>query len=125
MIFIGLVLILYIFRMKVSQKLNIPAWKSLIPFYGSYFVFKKVWNSYSFWIYAFCAGLIFIQYFFLHYDLYGAILFIVCLCTLFFEWMALHFYLCKWFKMNIFVYLLLIFLYPAGYCILGFSKQKE
>ena len=103
MIFIGLVLILYIFRMKVFQKLNIPAWKSLIPFYGSYFVFKKVWNSYSFWIYAFCAGLIFIQYFFLHYDLYGAILFIVCLCTLFFEWMALHFYLCKWFKMNIFV----------------------
>ena len=39
---------------KVFEKLGEKAWKSLVPIYNEYIVFKKTYNLRMFWIYTIC-----------------------------------------------------------------------
>lgn len=34
----------------VFKKMNIEAWKAIIPFYSTYLLFKQLWNSKMFWV---------------------------------------------------------------------------
>ena len=37
-------------KWKVFKKMGEPGWKSLIPFYSSYIIYKRVWNTDMYWL---------------------------------------------------------------------------
>lgn len=41
----------YVANWKIFQKMGEPGWKALIPFYGPYIRFKKVWDKNVYWFY--------------------------------------------------------------------------
>ena len=38
------IVIRYVANWKIFQKMGEPGWKALIPFYGPYILFKRVWD---------------------------------------------------------------------------------
>ncbi|MDD7281524.1 MAG: DUF5684 domain-containing protein [Erysipelotrichaceae bacterium] len=124
MIIIVCFLLYAICRMRIFQKLNIKEWKSLIPFYGTYELLKKIWNKTSFWIYVVSLFILVTTWMCMN-DALATIVIYVSFCVFLFMWLSQQFYLCKTFKKNIIVYFVLVFLNPIGLLWIGFSKEKE
>ena len=49
-IFLALYIPAYFAGWKMYRKMNIAGWKYLIPYYGDYVLFKKLWEVKYFWI---------------------------------------------------------------------------
>ncbi|MGM9947378.1 hypothetical protein [Floccifex sp.] len=111
-------------RCFVFQKLNIAAWKSMIPFYGSYSLLKTLQKTNIFYIYS-GSFFICVLCWFMKMDWIGAILFIGCGIVFVCYWLTICYYVCKACKKNVFFYLLLVFLQPLAFILMGCKKEKE
>lgn len=53
----------YIAGWKIFQKMREPGWKALIPFYGPYILFKRVWDKNAYWFFLVFNILFFVTFF--------------------------------------------------------------
>ena len=85
---------------KLFEKAGEAGWKSLIPFYGSYILFKIAWGN--------------------------GLLFLLCLvpCVNIVVLYIMEYKLCKAFNQEIGIFILMIFLPPVAWLILGFGSAQ-
>lgn len=108
-------------RCFIFQNLNIALWKSMIPFYGSYSLLKTIQKSNIFSVY-FGSFLVCTLCWYMNMDWIGAILFVGCGIVFVCYWLAMCFYVCKAYQKNVFYYILLVFLQPLAFILMGCKK---
>lgn len=85
---------------KIFEKAGEAGWKSLIPFYSTYILFKIAWGN--------------------------GLLFLLCLvpCVNIVVIFIMEYKLCKSFDQSIGMFLLMIFVTPVAWLILGFGSAQ-
>lgn len=111
---------------KLFAKMNEESWKSIIPCYNEYILYKDTYDLKSFWIYMACdivSSIIFaMDKPNLLFSLIGLVLGIVVIA---FQWKAAT-YVCKSFGKNDSLYFWLTFLFPSiSYIMLGFDDSVK
>ncbi|MCR5128285.1 MAG: DUF5684 domain-containing protein [Lachnospiraceae bacterium] len=85
---------------KIFEKAGEAGWKSLIPFYNTYILFKIAWGN--------------------------GLLFLLCLvpCVNIVVLFIMYWKLCKAFDQGIGMYLLMLFVSPVAWLVLGFGSAQ-
>ena len=117
-------LICAIVRTKLFVKLEMEWWKSLIPFYGTYLVFEKVWDVNVFWGYMICFIVLLFIWNHGYIGMSAALLEVVCSIGIVYGWTGHCFYMNKYLKGNIIMGYGLAILFPVFGLILGFQKES-
>ena len=97
---LAIMVVLIIAMWKLFEKAGEAGWKSLIPFYSSYILFKIAWGN----------GLLFL------------LMFVPCVNVV--VSFIVLWKLCKAFDQGIGMYLLMLFVTPVAWLILGFGSAQ-
>lgn len=128
MIILWLIAILWIvsnsIRCLVFKKMELTPTMSLIPFYGTYLMMKKVGKASYFWFYIVSIFCIVLSNCGLEMDSFGNFVLGASGVMFFITWVSFLFYVCRYFKENIITFLLFVFVYPLGLGIVGIKKEK-
>lgn len=124
------IIIQYVASWKIFEKTGEPGWKALIPFYGPYTLFKKVWDKNVYWFYLAFSILFYVTFWMMtRPENQGQLLIWGILCGLtyvimFVLYVIYQLHLSSSFNHNSKFALGLIFVHMVFICILGFGRAQ-
>lgn len=112
-------------RMKIFKKLELPSWYSLIPFFGTCMLFKKVWNIH--WFVLYMLGIALTAYYFTFgvQEFSANLMYVIGVLLMLIGWTGEKYYLSKKLEYGPVMGLGLALLYPIFLLVIAFKKKEE